>query len=376
MKRTSVCLILFCAVGMASTTWSQAQTFTNLYSFSGPDGSTPTAGLVRDAAGNLYGTTFYGGAYGFGTVFKLDANSNESVLYSFAGGTDGANPYGGVVRDSAGDLYGTTSAGGNPVCQCGTVFKVSSAGKETTLYRFRGATDGAIPWSGLIRDNLGNLFGTTSSGGYQNYGTVFKVTNSGKESVLYRFRAGGDGSMPLAGVIRDSAGNLYGTATGTSGGAAVLFKIDTSKRYSVLYTFDTNDYGFPESDLVFCYGNAICGTQFMCEGGAVWEFTPAGEYKVLYSPPDYNAGCWLAGGVVQDKAGNLYGTASGAGGGDSGTIFEIFAGGGAQTLYSFPGPNDGYYPQGDLVLDKRGNLYGTTPYGGAVGYGTIWKLTP
>jgi uncharacterized repeat protein (TIGR03803 family) len=376
MKRTSIHLIVFWVAYIASATSSQGQTFTNLYMFNGPDGSTPAAGLFRDSVGNLYGTTFYGGALGFGTVFKLNPSNHETVLYSFAGESDGANPYGGLIRDSAGNFYGTTAAGGSPICRCGTVFKLSSSGKETVLYRFRGGTDGAIPWSGLVRDDAGNLYGTTTSGGHNNHGTVFKVNSSGRESVLYRFRAGNDGSMPAAGLIRDSAGNLYGTASGYSGGAGVLFKIDTSNHYSVLYELDVNDYGFPYADLSFCYGNGICGTQYMCQGGAVWKYTMSGTFTVLYSPPDYYAGCWLAGGVVQDKAGNLYSTASGGGGGDSGTIFEVFAGGGGQTLYSFPGPDDGDSPQGDLVLDKQGNLYGTTLYGGSAGYGTVWKLTP
>jgi uncharacterized repeat protein (TIGR03803 family) len=244
------------------------------------------------------------------------------------------------------------------------------------LYRFRGGTDGAIPWSRLVRDTAGNLYGTTTSGGSNNYGTVFMVSSSGRESVLHRFRAGSNGSMPAAGLIRDSAGNLYGTASGYSGGAGVLFKIDAMHQYSVLHQFDTNDYGRPYADLNFCYGSSICGTQYQCEGGAVWEYTMSGTFTVLYSPPDYYAGCWLTGNVVQDKAGNLYSTASGGGGGDSGTIFEVFAAGGGETLYSFPAPDDGSYPQGDLVLDNQGNLYGTTQYGGGNGYGTVWKLNP
>jgi uncharacterized repeat protein (TIGR03803 family) len=377
MKRTSIFLVVFCTALILTGTSSPAQTFTNVYTFAGPDGSTPTAGLFRDSAGNLYGTTFYGGTFGFGTVFKLDPSNHETVLYNFAGGSDGANPYGGLIRDSAGNFYGTTSAGGSPVCQCGTVFKLSSSNKKTVLYRFRGGTDGAIPWSGLIRDSQGNLYGTTSSGGTNNYGTVFKLSSSGKESVLHRFQAGSDGSAPLAGVIRDSAGNLYGTASGASGGSGVLFKIDASNHYSVQYELDINHYGLPESDLIFCYTSGICGTQYMCEGGAVWEFTKSGEYKVLYSPADYYAGCWLAGAVVQDKAGNLFGTASGGGGGDAGTLFEVFAAGGGKTIYTFgTSPDDGFYPQGDLVLDKQGNLYGITPNGGNGGYGTIWKFAP
>ena len=152
-----------------------------------------------------------GGAFGFGTVFKIDANDNETVLYSFAGGTDGANPIAGVVRDNAGNIYGTTPVGGSPVCQCGTVFKVSSSGKETVLYRFRGGTDGSAPMAGVVRDSAGNLYGTTSTGGTYNSGTVFKVNASGKESLLYSFTGGTDGSLPAFGLIRDSVGDLYGT---------------------------------------------------------------------------------------------------------------------------------------------------------------------
>lgn len=346
---------------------AQGQTFTLLHTFTGPDGSFPTAGLVRDSTGNLYGTTFYGGANSLGVVFKLDTSNNETVLHSFAGGSDGANPYGGVIRDSAGNLYGTTTAGGSPTCQCGIVFKVSSSGKETVLYRFRGGTDGAVPWSGLTRDSEGNLYGTTTSGGYSNYGTVFKVNSSGKESVLYRFRGGSDGSAPVAGVIRDSEGNLYG-ATGA------LFKIDTSNHFTVLWDIGTVVQG----DLSFCHGSGICGTTYQCEGGSVWEFTTSGEFAVLYSALDYNAGCEFAGNVVQDKAGNLYSSASGAGVDDSGTLFEVFAGGGGQTIYAFNGYSDGGYPQGDLVLDKQGNLYGTTnSFGNSdCQCGTVYKLTP
>lgn len=368
---------------------AHAQTLTTLYTFTGPDGSVPFAGVIRDSAGNLYGTTFYGGAYfssqpyGFGVVFKLDPSNNETVLYSFAGGTDGAGPYGGVVRDSAGNLYGTTSAGGSPTCQCGTVFKVSSSGKETVLYRFRGGTDGAFPWGGVIRDSAGNLYGTTYGGGYSGYGTIFKIDASGKESVLYRFRGGSDTYTPLSSLIRDSEGNLYGTTcecgpnTPDQGGG-VLFKLDTSNQLTVLAgTPSTGSYAAP----AFCYSGAICGTSLE---QAVWEVTKSGELITLYDFPTYNDGSILEGGVVENSAGNLYGVTSCCGQGDAGVLYEVTRHGVGETLYNFSGYADGAYPQGTLVLDKEDNLYGTAPAGGdfncisgdAFGCGVVFEFTP
>jgi uncharacterized repeat protein (TIGR03803 family) len=196
------------------------RTETVRYSFlGGTDGWGPEAGLVRDSAGNLYGTTGGGGASGgYGTVFKLDPSGIETVLYAFAGGMDGINPQAGVVRDAWGNLYGTTSAGGDLTCNCGTVFKLDTAGTETVLYRFTG-TDGSVPVAGVVRDAKGNLYGTTSRGGAFGYGTVFKLDKADALTVLHSFTRGADGATPNAGLVFDTAGNLYGTA---SQGGAVL----------------------------------------------------------------------------------------------------------------------------------------------------------
>jgi uncharacterized repeat protein (TIGR03803 family) len=160
-----------------------------LYSFRGtPDGFSPVAGLVRDTAGNLYGTTLYGGVFGLGTVFKLDNANNEAILYSFAGGADGQQPYAGLIRDAAGNLYGTTFLGG--AHGFGTVFKLNSTNQETILYSFAGAPiDGGFSTAPLIRDSVGNLYGTTSAGGL-GYGTVFKLSKTNKERVLTNLREG------------------------------------------------------------------------------------------------------------------------------------------------------------------------------------------
>jgi uncharacterized repeat protein (TIGR03803 family) len=179
-----------------------------------PDGSVPLGELTRDAQGFLYGTTQSGGASNFGTVFKLRARQ-ETVLYSFTGGADGASPQGALVRDAAGNLYGT-AGGGNNLCshgaQCGVVFKLDTSGHETVLYAFKGGTDGADPTDRLVRDAAGNLYGTTYLGGDRPCcGTVFKLDTTGTKSVLHSFTGIPDGKNPMAGLAMDAAGNLYGT---------------------------------------------------------------------------------------------------------------------------------------------------------------------
>jgi len=200
-----------------------------LYSFTGGnDGANPVAGVVRDKAGNLYGTTFDGGASLLGVVFKLDKTGKETVLHSFTGGTDGANPYGGVVRDAAGNLYGTTYYQGT--LGDGTVFKLDKTGKETLVYSFAGGGDGASPTASLVLDTTGNLYGTTFVGGAFGFGAVFKLDTAGQETVQYSFTGGNDGAWPYAGLTRDAAGHLYGTAleggTGCGGsGCGVVFEL-------------------------------------------------------------------------------------------------------------------------------------------------------
>src|SRR5579863_2366927 len=226
--------------------------YTVLHGFTGlvADGLFPLySGVVRDAAGNLYGATFEGGAQGRGTVFKLDRFGRETALHSFAGGTDGAYPTGGLIRDGAGNLYGSTEQGGDTSCNCGTVFKVDAAGSEIVLYAFTGGTDGAGPYaSTLSRDTAGNLYGTTQGGGSTscNCGTVFKVDAAGKESVLHAFEGGMDGEFPQGAVIRDAAGNLYGTTYqggDLSCNCGSVFKLDAAGNETVLYAFTGGNDG-------------------------------------------------------------------------------------------------------------------------------------
>jgi uncharacterized repeat protein (TIGR03803 family) len=197
-----------------------------LYSFTGgSDGGYPLAGVIRDSKGNLYGTTNGGGASYAGVVFKVDTSGNETVLYSFTGGSDGGYPLAGVIRDSKGNLYGTTNGGG--ASGAGVVFKVDTFGNETVLYSFTGGSDGGYPlWVVLVRDSAGNLYGTTNGGGASGAGVVFKVNAAGNETVLHSFTGGADGGNPYAGVILGPEGNLYGTtAFGGETNAGVVFEI-------------------------------------------------------------------------------------------------------------------------------------------------------
>lgn len=207
-------MLLVLIVGAAQPI--QGQTYTVLHDFgsSSDDGAYSVAGLVRDQAGNLYGTTENGGAPGYGTVFKIDTSGNETVLHSFDY-SDGANPYGGLALDSAGNLYGTTAFGG--ASGDGIVFKIDPTGNETVLYSFHGP-DGEFPYAGVVRDAAGNLYGTTLVGGYWGQGTVFKIDTSGIETVLDSFDGSIQGGYPFAGVILDPAGNLLrrGSAWGRS----------------------------------------------------------------------------------------------------------------------------------------------------------------
>jgi uncharacterized repeat protein (TIGR03803 family) len=215
---------------LIGTPAAQAQTYTVLHRFTGADGRIPSeyGHLIEDPAGNFYGTTVSGGASNWGVVFKLDTTGTETVLHSFTGSADGGYPLAGLIRDSAGNLYGTTQSAG--IGLAGVVFKVDTAGTETVLYAFTGGADGAYPLGGLVRDSAGNLYGTASGGGASSQGAVFKVDTTGTETVLYSFTGGEDGGYPLAGLTQDSAGNLYGTTSyGGSGrvtsGDGVVFML-------------------------------------------------------------------------------------------------------------------------------------------------------
>jgi uncharacterized repeat protein (TIGR03803 family) len=398
-----------------------------LYSFVGqPDGAQPEAGLVRDTTEDLYGTTSFGGTTGNGVVFKVDPAGNETILHSFAGSpTDGANPRADLILDATGNLYGTTPTGG--ISNAGTVFKVDTTGKETVLYSFTGGTDGALPLGSLVQDATGNFYGTTSGGGATGNGVVFRLDSTGMETVLYSFTGEADGGNPRAGLILDASGNLYGT-TSNGGvfnctsvgvsvektGCGVVFKLDTKGTETVLYSFaggsDGPDGANPTAKLVQdasgnFYGTTSAGAPGPCyvipmnppqpasdvHCGIVFKLDTTGRETVLHSFAGGADGAGPFAGLVQDGAGNLYGTTQyGGNGGCSvsggrpgtlptvtgcGTIFKLDTTGSETLLYNFSATGGGgAFPLGGLVADTQGNLYGATYIGGSSNFGTVFAF--
>ena len=361
---------------------AQAQTYTVIHSFSGtPDAATPYAGLILDSAGNLYGTTYAGGTLGRGAVFKIDKSGNEIVLYSFSG-PDGAQPYGGLVRDSAGNLYGTTSTGG-VFLYYGTVFKLDTTGKETVLHNFGTLPDAEFPRASLTLDSSGNLYGTTPVAGPADYGVVFKIGTSGKETFLHAFGVYpySDGTLPEGALIRDAAGNLYGTCSSGGAGSGTVFKIDKTGKFTVLYTFTGEPDGVdPYSGLVRDGAGNLYGTTYSggtLNLGTVFKVDSAGNETVLHSFAGHPAdGANPLASLTTDPAGNLYGTTYLGGAAGYGTVFKLDPLGNETVLYSFTGGTDGGNPYAGLVRDPIGHLYGTTQLGGAYGFGVVFKITP
>jgi len=316
---------------------------TLLYSFAGGrDGTTPSSALVRDSSGNLYGTAS-GGAHNAGTIFKIDPNGTFSLLYTFAGGADGGNNPGfltsdsPLLLDSAGNLYGATFTGGQVKCKpfgvlagCGVVFRVDPSGVESVLYSFTGGNDGGNPSAGLIRDSAGNFYGT-SGGGAAGGGVVFKLDSLGQLTILYSFTGGMDGGVPSGRLLRDSAGNFYGTTVG--GGAAgngTVFKITPSGKRTVLHSFaGSPDGAVPEAGLVMDSAGNLYGTTVIAGTGLVgmvFRIDSAGNETVLHNFAGLD-GSNPSSALMIDKSGHLYGTTTSGGPGPGyGNVFKLTRG--------------------------------------------------
>lgn len=387
---------------------AQAQTFTVLHKFNrSGDGAWPRAGVIRDAKGNLYGTTFDGGAFYYGAIFKLQVNGKETVLHSFTGG-DGLWPAAGLMRDAEGNLYGTTTMGGTSeggMCTygCGTVFRLDTRGKETVLHAFTWENgDGALPMAPLVQDGDGNLYGTTNFGGLgcngSGCGIIFKISKTGKWAVFYRFIGGTDGLVPAGGIVLDAVGNLYGATTDGGSpnyGYGTIYKVDKNGKHTVLYMLNgTSDGSNPFGSLVRdeagnLYGTARGGGTSACgEGcGTVFKLDNNSKFTVLHTFTGGTDGGNPQTGLVRDSAGNLYGTTyeggdvqcANEGSYGCGLVFRLDPKGNYTVLHNFTGGADGVFPNG-LLLDSAGNLYGTTPEFGIkqhiVGSGVVFKLTP
>jgi hypothetical protein len=366
--------IIFTAfvIAIAFSLNASAQTENVLYTFVGgaKSGAEPSSGIVSDSAGNLYGVTTSGGAHNYGVVYELSevlkgkqkGTWKFKILHSFTGGSkDGQGPVGNLVLDSSGNLYGVTQTGGSH--GLGAAYElakpVSGAWKETVLYNFGASGDGSLPQAGLILDSAGNLYGTASSGGQYANGTAFELVRQAtapwKESILHNFGStDSDGAIPVAPLIMDKAGNLYGT-TMAGGGASACSEIGV-------------------------YGG--CGTVFkLAKSGSAWT------ESVLYALQNngYDDGNYPLAGVTLDANGNLYGTAYGnksEDDGDTGWVFEVAYSGNnwtydeVQYLGCYNGCPYGAYPKAGLTLDSAGNLWGATTIGGFYSYGVILEITP
>jgi uncharacterized repeat protein (TIGR03803 family) len=313
-----------------------------LYSFAGGnDGNKPEAGLLEDAGGNLYGTTYFGGPDDKGTAFKLAPDGSETVLHAFAGG-DGGNPQASLIADASGNLYGTTTEGGGAGCDgtgCGVIFEIAANGAFTVLHSFAGASDGAYPMAQLTADGKGNLYGTGAGGGEHGDGTVFKLTPGGKLKVLHAFAGGGDGLGPQAGLIMDGAGDFYGT---------------------------TRNGGHATARLCSTIG---CGT--------IFRLAPDGKETVLYAFSGNSDGAEPYGGVVADGSGNLYGTTIAGGGADGlGVVFKLSPRGKETALHAFAGEPDGAWPEAGVVFGAKDRLIGTAYAEGPDGWGTVFAVAP
>jgi uncharacterized repeat protein (TIGR03803 family) len=385
----ALAMVLVAAVVAQGQTPSKA-TFKVLHSFTGGnDGGYPFAGLIQDTKGNLYGTTWSGGAYDSGVVFAVPKTGGETLLYTFTGGNDGASPYAGLIL-SAGNLYGTAAYGG--ASDNGVVYEVpGSGGSESVLYTFTGGDDGANPYAGLLRDAKGDLYGTTTQGGHGYSGVVFELAPNGKETVLYSFTGGTDGSQPYSGLV---AGKGYVdlfsvTVEGGANGLGTVFKVvPKSKKETVLHSFSSGsdgyypyDYGSLLQDLQGdLYGTTCCGGAYGY--GTVFRIAANGTETVLYNFTGHPDGAWPDAGLIRDAKGDLYGTTYGGGTtgcydhDGCGTVFMLSKTGKETVLYTFTGGDDGANPYGDLLRDARGDLYGTALDGGTSGYGTVFKLTP
>lgn len=349
------------AIALSSLFWfahtathdAAAATLRVLHRFpGGSTGETPFGRLALDADGNLYGTTVFGGGGSCyqglcGVVFKVPRHGPESVVYAFKGHDDGGTPYSGVIVDRAGNLYGTTSEGGGKNCGgygCGTVYRISPDGRESILYAFQGGADGDAPGGELIEDEAGNFYGTTIVGGTSaqcgniGCGTVFKLSPDGTKTTLYSL-PGGDNSYPHSVLLRDRSGNLYGTAAGAPTGT--VFKVSPDGQGSTLHVFGgAGDGASPHAGLIRGLNGQWLGTT--ASGGSFERCI--------------GVGC--------------------------GTVFKLDANGEETVVYAFQGTKDGSEPIGGVVMDGAGNLYGGTtnerPSHNCrqAKCGTIYKIAP
>jgi uncharacterized repeat protein (TIGR03803 family) len=388
----------------------QSQTFSVVHYFTGGlDGAVPFAGVTIDRAGNMEGTTSSGGNSNDGAVYKLvhsGAGWTVNPLYSFQGSPDGESPESRVIIGPDGNLYGTTFRGGAGNCSdgpgCGIVYRLNPPPtfcrsvlcpwEETILYRFTGGADGGQPGFGdLLFDSAGNIYGTTTAGGAFNDGVVFKLIKSNgswMESVLYSFTGGQDGGSPYGGLTFDPPGNLYGTTPG--GGAyqgGTVYELTPSGFGWTEHTLHSlqpaTEGSYSTAGLIFDGAGNLYGTAQGSgpnNGGTVFEMMPSGgswNFTLLYALTGLNGGGGPASALTMDQSGNLYDTREGwIDGNDGGSVFELSrsAGGWSYTLLHQFEFNEGAAPIGGVSIGANGTLYGTASLG-STSPGTVWQIT-
>jgi uncharacterized repeat protein (TIGR03803 family) len=348
----------------------------SLASFNGTNGANPYAGLVIDSAGNLFGTTVYGAASNDGVVFEIAAGSSTITTLASCSGSNGQYPYGGLVEDAQGDLFGTTYQGG--ANGGGTVFEVGAGSGAITTIIDLNWSNGQNPYAGLFADNKGNLFGTGFTGGAHAYGTVFEVaTGNSSIATLASFADSTDGAYPKGGVVEDSSGNLFGTTWG--GAVDTVFEVVSgSGTITTLASFNSTVGSTPEASVIEDNSGNVFGTTNgggTYNDGTIYEVVAgSGNATTLVSFNGSN-GTSPNATLVEDTHGNLFGVATGGGAAGRGTVFELTAGSHAvTTLVTFNGAN-GAYPGGSLIEDAAGNFFGVTHGGGANGWGTVFELS-
>jgi uncharacterized repeat protein (TIGR03803 family) len=394
--KTARTALLLCA---ATASALSAQTLSMLESLNNSDGAYPIAGLVQAANGEFYGTTYNGGANLSGAIFKVSANGSLTAVYSFCSQTnctDGSLPRAGLMQDSNGNLYGTTVGGG--ANNRGTVFKIAPAGTLTVLYSFcnlTSCTDGAQPYGGLVQASNGELYGTTFAGGEYDSGSIFSITPGGALTTLYSFCAKSgcpDGADPSGTLIQAANGDFYGTTQDGgvniscgANGCGTVFKITGAGALTTLHRFCAKsacpDGQAPYAGLTLATNGNFYGTTPFGgangNNGTVFEITPAGKLTTLYSfcsqtgCPD---GQGPYAGLTQGTDGNLYGATSSGGADGYGSLFDITLSGTLTTLLSFDN-TDGADPDGTLIQGTNGDFYGTAFGDGAYGYGTVFGLS-
>jgi uncharacterized repeat protein (TIGR03803 family) len=379
MARTAATLVVLAGIAaLAPVGGAIAATETILHSFTGGiDGAYPYSGLVHAQDGGFYCAPSGGGAFGFGTLAKVLEDGAVAVLYNFRGTPEGARQTW-LSADRTGTLYAATYLDVGP--GGGRVLRFAPPGHAKLLHEFGALGDGVYPNGALAFDRNLNVFGTTLYGGASNAGAVFLIAASGTETVLYSFSGGADGYAPNSGVIRDFLGNLYGvTEYGGAAGMGAVFRLSPDGHESVLHSFNGQDEGrYPQAGLVAGRDGTLYGTTSIGDGnaGVVFKLTPAGQFTVLHRFSGGVDGSRPASSLLLDGGGTLYGTTEFGGTSGDGVLFKLAPSGSETVLHSFGSGMDGTGPDGNIIMDRHGAIFGTTVTGGSAGMGIVFRIAP